>query len=394
MIETLLLLLIISSWTYWLLAWWWTRSFFMQPEADASFAPGVSLLKPLRGVDVEAYENLTSFCKQDYPEFELLCGVADPSDPAVAVVQRLQRGYPDRRIRLIVAPPTGSNQKASILHQLALEARHQVLVISDSDMRVTPDYLRRVVAPLSDERVGLVTCPYRGRSPLTFTARLEALHMTATFLPSVIVARRFLEMRFAMGATVALRQGGLAQVGGFAAFADYLADDYQLAVRLAALGQRVQLSQYVVESVLGATSFREQWDREVRWQRTNRVNRPGEYPGMLLTFSTPLSVILVLVSGLAPVGWASLATSVILRWLLAWLSMGYAGDRAARSWLIWLPVRDLLSALVWCVGSLGRRIVWRGEEYALQPGGRMVALPGSEPPEPEGDLVHEVKTSC
>jgi ceramide glucosyltransferase len=270
-----------------------------------------------------------------------------------------------------VVQASGSNRKASILHGLADQARHEVLVVSDSDMRVTPDYLRRVVAPLSDEQIGLVTCPYRGEFPFNLTARLEALYVGSTFLPSVIVARRFLDMRFALGATVALRRSDLARIGGFAAVANYLADDYQLGARVADLGLRVHLSDYVVADVLGATTFRDQWDREVRWARCSRVSRPLEYPGLLLTFSTPLAVTLALITGFATLGWLTLLISVLVRWLVAWQVAGYTGDQVVRQWLVWLPVRDMLSALVWCAGGLGRRVTWRGEEFSLRPNGRM-----------------------
>jgi ceramide glucosyltransferase len=376
MLEILLFLLIVASWIYWLIAWWWTRDFFRaRPEPDPDFTPPVSILKPVKGVDAQAYQNFVSFCQQDYPDFELIFGVADPADPVIPVVERLQQDFPERRIRLIVAPPTRVNRKASLLHSMAPQARHDVLVVSDSDMRVTPDYLRQVVAPLADEKIGLVTCPYRGEVPVTLTARLEALYMGVTFLPSVLVARRFLSMRFAMGATMALRRSNLVRLGGFAAVADYLADDFQLGVRIADLGLRVHMSNYIVVSVLGATTFHEQWKREVRWARCSRVSRPWEYPGLLLTFSTPLAIILTLVAGFVPVAWLSLAVSLLLRWLVAWSVTGYTGNQAIRRWLIMLPMRDMLTAIVWCVGEVGRHITWRGEEFVVRPDGRLELLP-------------------
>ena len=201
--------------------------------------------------------------------------------------------------------------------------------------------------------------------------------MGAIFLPSVLVARRFLNMRFAMGATMILRRGDLKRLGGFAAIADYLADDYQLGAPMAALGLMVHLSNYVIACLLGATTFREEWDREIRLARCNRVCRPGEYPGLLLTFSTPLAAILLVVSSFAPLAVQVLVVSILLRWAMAWFVSGYTGDHEVRHWLVWLPVRDMLSALVWCVGGLGRRVVWRGEEFVLQADGRMkpAALP-------------------
>ncbi|MGA9351621.1 MAG: bacteriohopanetetrol glucosamine biosynthesis glycosyltransferase HpnI [Anaerolineae bacterium] len=373
MLETLLFLLTVASWLYWLVACWWVRAFFHDRlDPNPGFMPPVSILKPVKGLDFQAYENFVSFCQQDYPHFELLFGMSDPADPAIPVVERLQQSFPRHNIRLSVVQASGSNHKASILHGLANQARHELLVVSDSDMRVTPDYLRRVVAPLADEQIGLVTCPYRGEAPFNLTARLEALYVGSTFLPSVIVARRFLDMRFALGATVALRRSDLARIGGFAAVANYLADDYQLGARVADLGLRVHLSDYVVASVLGATTFRDQWDREVRWARCSRVSRPLEYPGLLLTFSTPLAVTLALVTGFAPLGRLTLLISALVRWLVAWLVAGYAGDQVVRQWLVWLPVRDMLSALIWCAGGLGRRVTWRGEEFRLQADGRML----------------------
>lgn len=376
MLEILLLLLIAASWIYWLVALLMVRALFRsrkQPMPD--FTPAVSILKPVKGLDPQAYQNFASFCQQDYPDFELVFGMADPEDPAISLVERLQEDFAGCNIRLVIGQPIGSNRKASLLHRLTAQASHEILVISDSDMRVTPNYLRQVVAPLANEHVGLVTCPYRGEAALTLAARLEALHMGVTFLPSVVVASRLFRLQFAMGATVALRRNDLDRLGGFEAVADYLADDYQLGARIAGLGLRVHLSDYVTASTLGITAFREQWHREVRWNRCARVSRPWEYPGLLVTFSTPLALLLLLISGFALIGWQVLAISLMLRWAVAWLVTGYAGAWETRRWLAWLPVRDVLSALTWCAGGLGRHVVWRGEEYVLQAGGRMRSLP-------------------
>lgn len=405
MLEKLLVVLLVCSWLFWLVALYLVHDFFRQPrpQPDCSFAPPVSILKPVKGLDVEAYENFASFCRQDYPDFELLFGVADPDDPVIPVIERLKRDFPQVPIRLYLIEPFGANRKASLLHGLAGQASHELLVVSDSDMRVTPDYLRRVVAPMAEAGTGLVTCPYQGDLALTFTARLEALHMGATFLPSVLVARAFLNMRFAMGATNVLRRSDLARIGGFAALADYLADDYQLGVHIASLGLRVQLSDYIVASILGATTFREQWDREVRWARCNRVSRAREYPGLLLTFSTPLAAVLLVVSGFTPLAWRALAFSLCLRWIVAWFVTGYTRDLETRRWLVWLPIRDMLSALVWLAGSFGRRVVWRGEEFILVDGGRMQPV-SAEMVDSElrplrftawpGDRLNDLATNC
>ncbi len=390
MVVALLTALILFSWFYWLAALWLVFDFFKTDgrfggggerlradhrSADASACPPVSILKPVKGVDVQAYENFASFCRQDYPDYALLFGVADPDDPVIPLIERLRREFPWINIRLFIVQPTGANRKASLLHHLAGQARHETLVISDSDMRVTPHYLQRVVAPLADPAVGLVTCPYLGMDAQNLTSGLTALHMGVTFLPSITVARKVIGMRFAMGASVALRRSDLARIGGFAALADYLADDYQLGARIAGLGLQVRLSDYVVRCVLGVTRFVEQWEREVRWMRCASVSRPLEYPGLLLSYATPLALVLLLLTGPTPQSQQLLIGSVLLRWVVAWLVSGRTGDHESRQWLLWLPLRDLLSAFTWVVGGLGREIVWRGERFVLTEQGRMALAP-------------------
>ncbi len=380
MLTVILWVLLVASWLFWLLAWWWVRAFFrQQPALDAAYRPPVSILKPVRGVDPEAYQNFRSFCEQDYPDFELLFGAADPQDPAVSVVRQLQRDFPERSIRLVIAPTRRTNRKVGLLHAMTAHARHAILVVSDSDMRVQPHYLRRVVAPLADRSVGLVTCLFRGMQAITLTARLEALYWGATYMPLVLVARRVLRMRFALGSTLALRRDDLLRLGGFAAVADYLVDDYQMGARIAGLGLKVHLSDYIVDNVLGPTSFREQWDREVRWGLCHRVSRPREYPGLLLTLSTPLAVVLVVCTDASPRALLALAVSLLLRWAVAWLITGETRDWTARRWMIWLPMRDMLTALIWCMGAGGRRVIWRGETFDLSRDGRLVLL-ASRPP--------------
>jgi ceramide glucosyltransferase len=383
MLAAVLYLLLAVSWAYWLLTLILIYEFFRAPPAaDDGYRPPVSILKPVRGLDPQAYENFVSFCQQDYDSFEVLFGVDDPADPAVPLIERLQRAFPQVSIGLLSAPAFGANRKASVLHELAGHARHEILVISDSDCRVTPDYLRRVVAPLRAEDIGMVTCPYRGATALTFTARLEALYIGATFVPLVLAARKYITMRLGLGATMAVRRSDLDRIGGFAAFADYLGDDYQLGHRIAGLGRRIHLSHYVVGCVMGATTFREQWNREVRWMRNARVCRPREYPIVPLTFSTPLAVVLVLVSGFSRPALLALVASILLRWLVGWLVTGFTGDVESRRAMPWLPLRDLLSAAVWFAGAVGRKIVWRGETFLLRPDGRL-ATRAETAPQPE-----------
>jgi ceramide glucosyltransferase len=422
-LSILLGAMVVAGWAYWGAAWWATRRFlggaravsdgikpdrFAAPLAgrfsgpseyapqagrlNESFTesknydiqtrrPNVSILKPLKGADENAYENFRCFCLQDYPDYEILFGVAGASDPAAALVRRLQREFPGRAIRLIVTLPGGANPKSATLRTLADAARGEVLVISDADVRVAPDYLSRVVAPLADEAVGLVTCPYRGLGPRGVAARLEALHMEAVFLPSVVFARRVMGQRVGMGATLAVRRADLARAGGYASIADHLADDYQVAVIIEKLGLRTHLSDHVVSCVLGKTRFADQWAREVRWARGIRVTCPGRYPGLLVTYPVCWAAALCAVSGFTRWAVCVLGLTLALRWLIAWDVGSLLGEPRDRRSLLWLPVREGMSFLVWCAGSVGSAITWRGERFVLLRDGRLA------PPGPPGGLI-------
>ena len=388
------LALVVAGWVFWAAAWACTRAFFSrrasrcaQEKAATPFRPRVSILKPVKGVDAQAYENFASFCKQDFEGYEILFAVADERDPAVALVHRLQEAFPAVPVRLLVAPKLGANPKCANLHRLAAEATGEVLVISDGDIRVTSDYLARVVAPLADQSVGMVTCPYRGLFPQSLAARLEALHMEAVFLPAVMLAHR-MGQRVGMGATMALRRDDLARAGGFAAIADHLMDDYQLAALIEGLGLRTCVSDYVVGSVLGKTRFRDQWAREVRWARGIRITHPGKYFGLLFTYPTAWALALCLTGGLRPWIAVVLGVTLLLRWIVAWdvrrcLADPLAGrspgscaieeiqPSVTRAALLLVPLRDLLSFVVWCAGAVGNRITWRGALFKLRRDGRL-----------------------
>jgi ceramide glucosyltransferase len=372
----LLMGLAVAGCLYWITAAILTWDFFRGPSPPrGDFTPPVSVLKPLKGLDAGLYENFTAVCRQDYPAYEIVFGVGDPDDPAAAVVRRLAREFPEIRIRLLVAAPGTTNQKIGLLRALAAAARHELLVVSDSDVRVGPDYLRRVVAQMADPDVGLVTCVYRGTAPVTLTARLEALYIGTAFLPAIMVARHFLNMRFAMGSTVVVSQTDLSRIGGFAALGDYLADDYEIGVRIALLGRKVHLSDYVTDIILGSTTFRDQWDREVRWLQCARVSRPLEFPGLLLTFAVPFAVLALAADGFGPAGWLVFGSALTIRWTTAWLITAWTANKALRRWLPLLPIRDMLTAVVWSVASFGKRVVWRGQAYFLTSDGRLLRPP-------------------
>lgn len=376
----------IISWIFWLIALYLSYSFLVRRvEPLADFKPPVSILIPVKDLDYGAYDNFASFCRQDYPEFEILIGFFDPQDPAIGVAEKLQMDLPLSKIRIFVTQPPGLNRKAAMLHYLAGQACHPLIVTVDSDMRAVPEYLSQVVTPLIDPHIGLVTCTYRGVDPLSLTAKLEALHMGASFLPLVVVARKFLSMRFAMGATLALRRSDLDRIGGFAIVSEYLADDYQIGERIANLGYQVHLSQYVITCALGKTSFREFWERQIRFARTNRVCRPLEYPGQVIYFSVPLALLWFVSSGFTPLAFDALVISLLLRWWVAWSISGWNGNTELRRWLVFLPIQDCISALVWSAGLLGSQVIWRGQRVRVLEDGR-IALPGYYAPQAqEGD---------
>jgi ceramide glucosyltransferase len=332
----------------------------------------------LKGVDAEAYDNFASSCRQDYPNFELLFGVADDDDPAVAVVQQLQQDFPDRAIRLIVARGESQNPKCATLIELTREARGEVFVISDSDIRVPRDYLARVVAPLADPPNGLVTCLYRNVALGNLAARMEALYLSGSFMPNVVLAHEFVGVNTGIGATLAVRRDDLARAGGYESIADYQMDDYWLARRISGLGLELCLSDCIVDNVLGTVSASDQWSRETRWARGLRMTRPGDYLGLVLTFAMPLALIELIVSGGSTLGVSLFAAAVVLRYAVAASMLRAVGQREIW-WSFWLlPVRDLYSALRWCVGLVGRRILWRGQAFVLTRGGRL--HPASEVP--------------
>ncbi len=238
--------------------------------AVPNFEPGISVLKPLRGLDPNTREAFVSQLQQDYPQFEILFGVHDDADPAAEEVRRLQFEFPNAPIRLIVGASPAPNGKVGLLMTLASHARYPLWVVNDSDIRVTPTYLREVVAPLADPTIGLVTCLYRAK-PHTLPAAWESLGIATDFMPSTLVAPLVGVREFGLGSTLAFRAKDLEQAGGFASVANYLADDYQIARRLTAFGKRALISTYVVETSLNDANWLGVWRHQVRWARTIRV---------------------------------------------------------------------------------------------------------------------------
>lgn len=365
---------IISSSLYYLLCIWSAKAFLQNAGASrpqTSSFPPVSILKPLKGVDPEIYESLRSHCLQDYPEYEIIFGASDPGDPAIEIVQKLQREFPDRRIQLVICPKIlGANVKVSNLVQMLPEARYEYLIVNDSDIRVEADYLSRVTAPLADPRVGMVTCLYRGVSSKTLGSRLEALGISTDFCAGVLAARQIEGgIRFALGSTLAFRRSDLDKIGGFEAILDYLSDDYELGRRIADLGSTVDLSDLVVETYLPPYGLRDFFSHQLRWGRGVRDVRKGGYIGLLFTFGIVWALLAVITSRGANWALIALVITLFLR-LAAAFAVGWKVLRDRRvlkfGWLI--PLRDLIAAAIWVVSLAGNTVTWRGDRFRLQNG--------------------------
>jgi len=362
-----------SSLLYYLVCLWSAWSFLRHRKAAGEGTRPtlpVSILKPLRGTDPEMYESFRSHCLQDYPEYELIFGVSDPRDPAIELVKRLQLEFPQRAIQLVVCRESlGANTKVSTLAQMLPLARHEYVIVNDSDIRVAPDYLRRVLAPLADPSVGMVTCLYRGIANQTLGSRLESLGISTDFCPGVLVARQLQGIRFGLGSTLAFRRRDLQAIGGFEAIVDYLADDYEIGKRIADLGRTVELSDIVVETFLPHYTMRGFFDHQLRWARAIRDSRFWGYLGTGITFGLPWAALALILARGAAWAWSLLAITAVMRAAVAIYSgQSVLRDPQVLRLLPLLPLRDFIAALVWLVSFAGHTVSWRGESFQLERG--------------------------
>ncbi len=337
--------------------------------------PSISLLKPLCGLDDGLEENLRSFFAQDYPAFEVLFAVHRADDPAVALVEKIRNEYAGRvETRLLITGDSPvPNAKAHSLKRLVREARHELLVMCDSDVRVTPDFLRHMAAEFQDQRVGLITCPYRAMAGRSVWSRLEAVGMNTELLGGVLVARMLEGMRFALGCAVGVRRSVLDSMGGFEYLQEYLAEDFVMGHRAAELGHTVLLSSYVIEHRIGSQGMKKNLGHRLRWARSTRRSRPAGYWGQIFTYPVPWALLLWATE---PAAWPVVILTMLLRFWAAWTSAtGVVRDPLTRKQLWLLPAQDLLGFAIWICGFLGGTIVWRNRECTLLRDGRMHVNP-------------------
>ncbi|MBD2439537.1 bacteriohopanetetrol glucosamine biosynthesis glycosyltransferase HpnI [Nostoc sp. FACHB-110] len=356
-------------------------AFLRQPQIhNLEFHPPVTILKPLCGLDSDAYENLVSFCQQDYPHFQIIFAVRDRQDPIIKIVETIIQEFPNLDINLVVSDRLiGANLKVSNLANAFTQAKHEILVIADSDIRVKSDYLSTVIQPLQDETVGVVTCLYRSLVQGWVTT-LEAIWTATDFHPGVLVSNQIEGIKFAFGSTIVIRKLVLEKIGGFEAIADYLADDFQLGNFPVKAGYKVILSNYVVEHVLGDSTIVNSLQRQIRWARGIRVSRPWGYLGLIFTYGTVTSLLFLIVTQGSTLAWINLAIVWTMRLAMGWVVGAILLQDIVTKKYFWLmPLWDLLHFMMWCCGFVGGTIEWHGHKLKLTKEGKLVALKPDAP---------------
>jgi ceramide glucosyltransferase len=378
-IAAITTLLTLSGLAYLLLALWGARDFshYWQRQRQIVHTPDVTILKPIKGIDQRMYAGLVSHCRQQYAgNFEIIFGVSSLDDPATAEVERLRAEFPAIAIRLVECRERlGTSGKVSNLVQMLREARYEHVIINDSDIRVGPHYLTRIMACFSDLQVGMVTAPYIGRTAdsgpgLTLWSRLEALGISTDFLPGVLTARK-LEggIRFGLGSTLATTKAALAKAGGLEHLVEYLADDYEMGERIAKAGYRVELCCEVVETTVPAYSFGGFRDHQLRWARSTRDSRKLGYVGLGITYAVPWALMNCIASGFALWSFSLLSIVVLARVAVALsVGVGVLRDEQVLRDLYLLPLRDLFGLAFWAWSFAGDTVVWRGELFRLRDG--------------------------
>ncbi len=369
-------LVILPPLAYGVIALWCGRAYFRREKTESTYAPPVTILKPVKGMDAESFENFASFCRQEYPAFQLVFACAAADDPAIPVIERLRQEFPDIDMELVVDGRIyGPNYKVCNLMNAWPRAKHDLVIICDSDIRVGPDYLGEVCAPFADPRVGLVTSLYRTSGVKGAGCAVEAMGFTVEMIPNVMVALRLEGLSFALGASMAVRRAALEEIGGFAALVNYLADDYQLGNRIHRAGYRLELSDCFVESIMHRESLATVLSRQLRWSRTMRVSRPGGYLAAGITQPFPFALLALAVAGSSPAGVAAALLLYLVRAASAIIfSRCYVRDNVFPCWLWLLPFRDLCAFATWGLAFLGNRVRWRGHLYRLLPGGKMAEI--------------------
>jgi ceramide glucosyltransferase len=373
-LRWLVLVLAVVPFCYYIVSIYAARKFFSaqrhKKPFTTDFAPPVSILKPVRGLDREAYENFASFCRLDYPEYEVLFAVQEESDPAVLTIRKVIADFPDIQIRLLIGfEDLGPSAKVCKMARLVREARYDLFVFSDSDVRVDHDYLRMIVGPFRDPRVGVVTALYRGTVEGKLGSYLDCVGASVEFTAGTLVANFLGGIHFALGATMATTRERLEEIGGFELIADRHSDDFEFGNRIAQRGYRVELARKPVWMINNSQTFWEYLRHELRWTIGLRNVHPGGHAGLFFTQGFALTIAAFAVAPTRSVAFAYLIASGILRFATAW-TVGVWGleDPVVRRWFWLLPLRDFFAFPVWLASFLTKTIEWRGSRYTIHRG--------------------------
>ena len=342
------------------------------PPINPEFHPPVTILKPLCGIDQGTYTNLASFCQQNYPQYQIIFSVRSSTDPSIEVIEKLIQQFPEIDINLLVKDQIiGANLKISNLANAVTIAKYDILVIADSDIRVGSEYLKTVIQPLQDQKVGVVTCLYRSTAQGIATI-LEAICTATDFQVGILVSKQLEGIKFALGSTIVIRKTTLTKIGGFAAVADYLADDYQLGYLPTQIGEKVVLSNYIVEHGLGHSSLLDSINRQIRWARCIRVSRPWGYGGLIFTFGTISSLLLLITNSGSIFSWLVFSITFSMRLIMAWLiGVKLLNDSVTKKYFWLIPIADIVRFIIWCCGFFGNTIKWRGTKFKLVKDGKL-----------------------
>ena len=372
LLRSFVLIVALAPLVYYVIAtycgWSYFRNARKPPRRDPEHKPPVSILKPVCGLDREAYENFASFCRLDYPEYEILFGVTDENDPVIPVIEELSRAFPGRAIRLLVgAPVLGASPKMNLLCRLVREARYDLLVINDSDVRVESDYLRNAAAPFQDPKVGVVTSLFRSITEGDFASDLDAIGVPSDSSASALIAERFGGLDFALGWTMATTKQRLEEIGGFEAMANHHSDDFTLGNKIARNGYRIALMRKPIWMVFPSERLSQFLKHELRWSIMLRNIRPVGYLGLVMTFGLPWAVLAAIVSHSLPWAAAYLCAYLTLRFTMAWTIGAWGlGDPVVRRKIWLVPMRDAANFFVWAAGFFFSKVQWRGNDYRVK----------------------------
>ena len=348
-----------------------------QAASEIKNLPPVSLLKPVHGAEARMHENIESFFVQDYPNYEIIFAADEESDAALEIIREIAARHPKINCRILVTgPPQYPNPPASSFTRMAEIAAYDILVTSDSDVEVAPDYLSQVVPPMLDPSVGMLTCVYRGKNAGDFWSGMDAIGMSIEMTAGVVTANLLEGMKFGLGPTIVTRKDSVAKIGGYGATAEYFSNDFVIGNFIEKAGYRVVLSRHVIDHVVPPMTFKRMWDRQVRWAKGTRWSRPKGHFGTGLIFAVPYGILGTLAGALTGhwiLGLSLFLGTIVNRLIESWaIGWGVVRDPVVRNRAWLYPVRDLLGFAVWCASYLSKRAVWRDKRYQLVKGGRIV----------------------